>query len=151
MPCLKGGRGLGDRASSSDDLADEVKRRGRLGGASLADRSLEASRGFGPIDPAPGPVEAIVWSEPARRVEEALGKFPPSLRKVVVHRGGAGHPAVAGMGLREGDQVAVPAEAIAILGLPDASRAELRPESSLSPHHSGGRGFARIAGGIPRG
>jgi len=53
---------------------------------------------------------------------------------VVVLRGGAEQPAVAGMGLLEGDQLAVPAEATAILDLPDASRAEMGPESLLTLH-----------------
>jgi len=53
---------------------------------------------------------------------------------VVVLRGGVEQPAVVGMGLLEGDQLAVPAEATAILDLPDASRAEMGPESLLTLH-----------------
>ncbi len=68
--------------------------------------------------------------------------------RVVVHRGGAERPAVAGMGLHEGDQVAVPAEATAILDLPDASRAELGPESSLTFHQSGGADSLELEGGF---
>jgi len=54
--------------------------------------------------------------------------------RVVVRRGGVESPASAGMGLHEGDELAVPADATAVLDLPDRSRAELGPESTLRFH-----------------
>lgn len=67
---------------------------------------------------------------------------------VVVRRAGVDRPAVAGMDLLAGDRVAVPSEASAILDLPDASRAELGPDSSLTFRGPDGGSPLELEGGF---
>jgi ferric-dicitrate binding protein FerR (iron transport regulator) len=68
--------------------------------------------------------------------------------RVVVRRDGVERPVVAGMRLREGDIVAAPVDSTAVLDLPDASRAELGPESALAFHHPGSRNALELRGGF---
>jgi hypothetical protein len=54
---------------------------------------------------------------------------------VLVRRDGVERPVVQGLVVYDGEQITVPDEASAVLALPDASRAELGPETSLWLHH----------------
>ena len=66
-------------------LADESRPRGRLGrslGATDSDRLTPSE----PLDPSPGPLEAITSAELAGRAERALLELPDPLREVVVLR-----------------------------------------------------------------
>jgi hypothetical protein len=68
---------------------------------------------------------------------------------VLVRRDGVERPVVQGLVVYDGEQITVPAEASAVLDLPDASRAELGPETSLCLHHDGAplelrRGFLAV-------
>jgi ferric-dicitrate binding protein FerR (iron transport regulator) len=68
--------------------------------------------------------------------------------RVVVRRDGVERPVVAGMSLREGDVVAAPMDSTAVLDLPDASRAEIGPESALAFHRPGSRNALELRGGF---
>ena len=68
--------------------------------------------------------------------------------RVVVRRGGVERPVAGGMDLYDGDQVSVPADATAVLDLPDRSRAELGSESSLVFHDPGSDEALELQGGF---
>ncbi len=68
--------------------------------------------------------------------------------RVVVRRGGVERLASPGMDLYHGDQLAVPADATAVLDLPDRSRAELGSESTLTFPDLGGDAPLELQGGF---
>ena len=68
--------------------------------------------------------------------------------RVVVRRDGVERPVVVGMKLHDGDVVAAPVDSMAVLGLPDASRAELGPESALAFHRPGSKNALELRGGF---
>ena len=72
------------------------------------------------------------------KAREVVATVVSADARVVVRRGGADRPVAAGMDLFEGDRLASPADATAVLDLPDRSRAELGPESTLALHDPGG-------------
>jgi ferric-dicitrate binding protein FerR (iron transport regulator) len=68
--------------------------------------------------------------------------------RVMLRRDGVERPVVAGMSLHEGDVVAAPVDSTAVLHLPDASRAELGPESALAFHEPGSRNALELRRGF---
>ncbi len=147
-------------------LLEEAGRERPRPGAGAEAKVLEAIRKMGRIDP-----RRRRTASPMRRAAAAaaflattLGLIGLGLRelqaravaatvvsadsRVVFRRDGIERPVVAGMSLREGDVVAAPADSTAVLDLPDASRAELGPESALAFHRPGSRNALELRGGF---
>jgi hypothetical protein len=68
--------------------------------------------------------------------------------RVVVKRDGVERPVAPGMRLQEGDVIAAPMDSTAVIDLPDASRAELGPESALALNRPGSSNALELRGGF---